>query len=277
MNRVSPPLKTHGGKNYLATKIVGLMAPHTHFVEPYFGGGAVLLAKDPIGVSEVVNDINLALTNFWRVIQSPALFSEFYYGLECCPFSEWEWITAGHALTTWKRAGSPIPDVSAARAFFVRCRQSMAGRMKDFAPLSRTRTRAGVNEQASAWMSAVDGLYEVHIRMRPVVVLCGCDALKVIRQQDGLDVLMYLDHPYLQETRTSPDVYDHEMSREDHERLLDLLTTGGLRGKFLISGYDSPLYRRKLSSWNRHSFDLPNNAAAGTSKRRMTELLWMNY
>jgi len=75
----SQPLKWHGGKYYLADRIIGLMPPHIHYVEPYFGGGAVLFRKDPYdkrhvvksvneGCSEVVNDINDKLCNFWEVI-----------------------------------------------------------------------------------------------------------------------------------------------------------------------------------------------------------------
>jgi D12 class N6 adenine-specific DNA methyltransferase len=56
-DRISPPLKWHGGKWYLAPKIVALMPAHVHYVEPFAGGLSVLLAKDPAGVSEVVNDI----------------------------------------------------------------------------------------------------------------------------------------------------------------------------------------------------------------------------
>ena len=41
------PLKWHGGKYYLASKIVRLMPAHLHYVEPFFGGGAVLFARDP--------------------------------------------------------------------------------------------------------------------------------------------------------------------------------------------------------------------------------------
>lgn len=68
-NRPGPPLKWHGGKHYLAQDIVAMMPPRCrrpgnpaaddtgwlHYVEPYFGGGAVLLANDPIGISEVAN------------------------------------------------------------------------------------------------------------------------------------------------------------------------------------------------------------------------------
>ena len=60
---LTQPIKWHGGKHYLAAKIINLMPEHIHFVEPFFGGGSVLLEKDPTGVSEVVNDIDGELTN----------------------------------------------------------------------------------------------------------------------------------------------------------------------------------------------------------------------
>ena len=75
--QLTPPLKWPGGKHYLAKDIIDLMPLHTHYVEPYFGGGAVLLAKNPEGVSEVVNDLNGDLTNFWRVLQNESDFEQF--------------------------------------------------------------------------------------------------------------------------------------------------------------------------------------------------------
>lgn len=44
---LSQPLKWHGGKHYLAQKIIDLMPKHLHYVEPFGGGLAVLLNKDP--------------------------------------------------------------------------------------------------------------------------------------------------------------------------------------------------------------------------------------
>jgi DNA adenine methylase len=72
---LSLPLKWHGGKHYLARHIVGLMPPHVHYVEPFVGGLAVLLRKNPDGVSEVVNDLLGDLTNFWRVLQGEDTFA----------------------------------------------------------------------------------------------------------------------------------------------------------------------------------------------------------
>jgi hypothetical protein len=99
--RLAPPLKWHGGKHYLAPKIVALMPPRCqtpnkpapddtgwlHYVEPYAGGLSVLLANDPHGISEVVSDMHGELTNFWRVLQDPALFAEFVRRLDAVPFA----------------------------------------------------------------------------------------------------------------------------------------------------------------------------------------------
>jgi DNA adenine methylase len=65
------------------------------------------------------------------------------------------------------------------------------------------------------------------------------------------------------------------MAEADHRRLLEVLVRAD--GKVLISGYRSDLYDQLLAGWTRHDFDLPNNAAGGASKRRMTECVWLNF
>jgi DNA adenine methylase len=273
---IDPPLKWHGGKHYLAKKIIALMPPHTHYVEPFFGGGSVMLAKDPEGVSEVANDLNGGLSRFWTVMQSEQLFTQFYERMQSTPFSEYEFDDAKLWLKVFEERADGLATVDRAAAFFIVCRQSMSGRMKDFAPLSRTRVRRGMNEQASAWMNAVDGLPAVHARLRRVVIL-NQPAVDVIRKQDGEATLFYLDPPYLHETRTSTGEYLHEMTHEQHEELL--IALAGTKGKFLLSGYDSELYRRYESAngWHRYTFELPNNSASGDTKRRMTEVVWTNF
>lgn len=264
--RVPLPLKWHGGKFYLATKIVAIMPPHVHYVEPYAGGLSVLLATDPEGRSEVANDIDGNLTNFWRVLQGEESFARFYRVLQAVPFSEAEWREAA-AFN-----GSDL--VERAVRFFINCRQSLAGRMDGFAPLSRTRTRRGMNEQASAWLNAVEGLPLVHARLKRVAIL-NRDAVEVIRQQDGKDTLFYLDPPYLGETRTSDDVYAHEMDADRHAEMLEAIRK--CAGRVMLSGYPSDLYDTRLRDWTRHEFTLPNQAAGGKRKRRMTEVVWCNF
>lgn len=271
---IGEPLKWHGGKAYLASKIIALMPTHLHYVEPFAGGLSVLLAKDPEGVSEVVNDLNGDLTIFWRVLACEHQFREFIRAVEAVPFSESEWEASSKVEILPNELS--VSAVRTAVAFFIRCRQSLAGRMDSFAPLSRTRTRRGMNEQASAWITAVDGLPAVHARLRRVVIL-NRDALYVIRQQDGPETLFYLDPPYLHETRATTGEYAHEMTAEQHSELLNVLA--GIEGKFMLSGYFSELYHdmANLMGWNRHDFTLPNNSASGKTKRKMTECVWCNF
>jgi DNA adenine methylase len=131
-----------------------------------------------------------------------------------------------------------------------------------------------MNEQASAWLTAIEGLPAVHERLKRVVIL-NHNALDVIRQQDGPNTLFYLDPPYLQETRTSKEVYRYEMTMAQHMQLIDTIKQSS--SKIIISGYPSLTYNQRLIEWNRHDFKIPNQAAGGKKKRIMTECVWCNF
>lgn len=280
------PLKWHGGKHYLARKILELMPDHVHYVEPFFGGGSVLLQKESEGVSEVVNDVHLELTNFWRVLQNAAAFQEFSQAVSLIPFSQIEWESAKkrveERIAAWngRMGGDPdlvvdtTPDPVRAVDFFVVARQSRAGKMDSFATMSRNRTRRLMNEQAASWIGAVEGLPAVAERLRRVVIFCK-DAAKLIKSEDGPNTLFYLDPPYLHETRITTADYDFEMSVPQHERLLDVLLA--CEGKILLSGYPSDLYNRRLADWRIVDVPIDNKASSAKSKPRMIERIWMNY
>lgn len=270
------------------------MPPHLHYVEPYFGGGSVLLARDPQrnwmsdsqekipsalqGASEVVNDIHGELTNFWRVLKDERDFAQFLRIIELTPFSQVEFEDALEESSLEQlEQESPEPDrVQRAVRFFVLARQSRQGLMRDFATLSRNRTRSRINEQVSAWLSVVDGLPDVHRRLRNVVIL-NQKACDVIRKQDGPLTLFYCDPPYLHETRSTTGEYRFEMTENQHWELLE--TLAGIQGKFMLSGYPSEPYSQWQTrhGWNCHQMQIDNKAASGKSKEIMTECLWCNF
>jgi len=260
-----------GGKAYLASRLweIASKIPHIHRVEPYAGGLSFTLASEPEGYSEVVGDIHVGLTNFWRVLQDDKAFDLFKRRIDAVPFSEWEWKKSNRSLLLDEI------DVSHAVAFFIHCRQSLAGRMKDFATLSRNRTRRGMNEQASAWLTCIEGLPAVHARLKRVVIL-NRPALDVIRQQDGENTLFYIDAPYIHDTRASTGEYEHEMTDEEHQELIDLLLT--IKGKALVSMYHHAIYDvlHERHGWKLTEFDLPNNASGAEVKKRKIECVWQN-
>lgn len=253
------------------------MPPHLHYVEPYVGGGAVLLARGP-GRQPAVAGASQGRLRVGQRPERPAgqllarapgrgAFQQFRRAVEAMPFARVEW-EAAHAHIY---GHDPVAD---AVAFFVDCRQSLAGRMTGFTGVTRTRTRRGMNGNASEWVGAVDGLAAVLARLRRVIVE-NLPALDLIRREDGPGTLFYCDPPYLHDTRAATDAYAFEMSEADHRGLLEALRQ--CRGKVMLSGYPSELYDRTLAGWSRHTFELPNNAAGGKAKGRETEVLWCNF
>ena len=254
------PLKWHGGKSYLAKKILTNLPPHIRYCEPYFGGGSVLFAKDPEGHSEAVNDIYSDLMNFWEVLRSNG--DEFIRLASLVPLSD-----AGHNF--------PDTEIGNALAFFVWYRQSRQALGKDYVTPTK-RIRRGMNEQVSQWLSAVYGLPEAAERLRRVEIR-SMDALTFIENYDNPDTLFYCDPPYLEETRVSKKCYEHEMSEQDHVALLRSLSQ--LDGKFILSAYPSELYNSAVSryEWTVEEIQIDNKASSQKIKPVKTELLIRNY
>jgi DNA adenine methylase len=267
---MNSPLKWHGGKHFLAKRIVELMPAHTSYLDAYAGGLSVLLSKPSEGISEYANDLNGELTNFWGVLSNEVCFEQFSRCMAATPLSEY--LFDGSLYP----AEPVTSNIERAYWFFIRSRQSRQGLGRDYCtPTSRR--RRGMNENVSAWLSAVDGLPEIHARLRRVEVW-NRPAVEAIAKLDGPDFLVYCDPPYLHETRSTTGEYgDFEMNTADHKKLL--LTLAGMKGKFLLSGYPSQLYTdtASLCGWKCHTFDLPNNASSSATKERKTECLWRNY
>lgn len=272
---VSSPIKRHGGKAYLASKIRALFPPHTRYCEPFFGSGAVLFSGDGEGVAEYANDLDYELSHFWQVLSDVELWNEFFDKAQMTPFSKPHFIGSKFRLALERLQPSSDP-VGAALAFFIRNRQSRQALGKDFATPT-TRLRRGMNEQVSAWLSAVDGLPEFHQRLRRVEIRCQ-PALDFIRELDGPETLFYCDPPYMHETRSTTKEYgEYEMSEQDHAKLLIVLSE--IKGKFCLSGYRSKLYDQAAIDykWRRVDFEIPNQASSAKTKERKAESVWMNY
>lgn len=254
----------------MSKKIRSLMPPHSRYIEPFFGSGAVLFSGDGENVAEFANDLDWALTNFWTVLRRPDLFEQFSRLIAATPFSQVEFASGCENIT-----GDYLPAVKQAAFFFIRNRQSRQALGKSFCTPTR-RLRRGMNEQVSAWLSAVDGLPEFHARLRRVEIRC-MDAVKFIRELDWFDCLAYVDPPYLHDTRTVTDAYAHEMTDSQHSELLDTLAR--MKGRFVLSGYPNELYDRvaRRCNWNYVDVTIDNKSSGAKVKEKKTERLWMNF
>jgi DNA adenine methylase len=276
----------NGGKFYMAKKIIELMPPrcknsnapspsdmgYITYIEPFFGGGSVLFANNPEGISEIVNDIDKQLTNFWKVLQSKEHFENFLRLCQSTPFSELQYQDAQY----FNAETDNLPTL--AWKFFIRNRQSRQGLGTCFATLSKNRTRRGMNEQAASWLSAIDGLEKFHKRLQRVVILTS-EARYVIKNHDSSRTFFYVDPPYMHETRHGGHggEYKYEMSDYQHQQLLETLSK--IKGRFILSSYDSELYRNfaQKYSWKCNRIDIDNKSSSAKVKEIKTECLWRNY
>lgn len=86
---------------------------------------------------------------------------------------------------------------------------------------------------------------------------------------DQPDTLIYADPPYLMETRKGGKLYQFEMDKKAHRRLLNILTKA--RCMVMISGYRSAFYDDALIGFHRVDYQ------AQTRRGMVPESLWMNF
>lgn len=268
--KITKPLKYSGGKHYMAKTIHELAIkaePYLHRVIPFFGSGSEFWEWKHEGVSEVINDIDDDIINFYKILKDPVSFADFQVQVSLTPFSRSVFNNAlSNALTPVERAVST----------FVKCRQSMAAAGRSFAPTCVNRVRNGMNANVSAYLSAIDGLEAVHERLRKVLVE-NLDFRVIMKKNDGASTLFYLDPPYCHNTRQSKKLYKHEMTEQDHIDMLDIITDPSFKSKVILSGYDNILYKKRLNYWGRLEKILPNQMSASSTKDKETEVLWYNF
>lgn len=107
----------------------------------------------------------------------------------------------------------------------------------------------------------------------PGVTILPGDAIERLKRIDwSAETMLYLDPPYLLETRSCQrPLYHHEFSTiEQHRALLTLLRR--LPCMIAISGYWSALYELELAGWRSSTFQTVKRSGEAA-----TEWLWMNY
>ena len=86
-----PALRWHGGKWLLGPWILSHFHAHRVYVEPFGGGGSVLLRK-PRSYAEIYNDLDSDVVNFFRVARDRG--DELRRLLFMTPFARDEFVSA---------------------------------------------------------------------------------------------------------------------------------------------------------------------------------------
>ena len=243
-----------GSKWSMAEWIISHMPPHTTYLEPFFGSGAVFFNKAPSAL-ETINDLDGDVVNLFKVIRDRP--EELSNAIRWTAYSREEYYASyAPAENEFERA----------RQFMVRCWMGQGPKM-----CARTGWRSVMKandpQPAKQWVDVpsrilahAERLIGVQIENQPAVQLLG--------RYNQADVLVYADPPYVLETRSGA-IYRHEMLEDEHIKLLDALDEH--QGPVILSGYAHQLYDDRLRDWHRVTKD-----SLAQRGKIAEEVLWIN-
>ena len=268
MSVTRPALRYLGGKWKLAPWIISHFPHHRVYAEP-FGGAASVLLRKPRSQGECYNDLDGSVVNLFTVLRDAGTCAELCRRITLTPFARAEYDTA------FEVTDDPI---EAARRLIVR---SFMGHGSSSAVAERsTGFRASLVNRGGAlpsgeWATMPASVARVGQRMTGVLIE-NRPALAIIDRYDLADALIYLDPPYVPETRSQKRKggslfhgYAHELDYEGHEELIERILEAD--AMIVLSGYDNDLYNARLAGWGRHEMETHTHGALG---RR--EVLWVS-
>jgi DNA adenine methylase len=254
------PLTYYGGKQQLAQTIIKLIPAHKVYCEPFVGGAAIFFTKKP-SASEIINDTNGELINFYEVAQRdfPALEKEVAISLHSRKqFKHAEVIYANPEM---------FDRVKRAWAIWVLANCSY-GAMLDSsfaydAKGQRTRVFKVKREAFTI---------DIAIRLQNTQIEC-CDALRIIKSRDSKDTFFYLDPPYVGADQGHYDGY----TQHDFDALLSILTQ--IKGRFLLSSYRNSALAEISTKrgWSTQEFKMASPMTNDKKTVKKIEVLTANY
>ncbi len=282
------PICWFGGKSLLVKKLLAYVPPHKYYLEVFGGGASLLLAKEPSDF-EVYNDFDDGLFNFWKVIHDKDKFKKFYEKAQLTYYAR---SIYNYSKENWDKTDD---EVEKAYLWWIVAKMNFSGEFGSGWGIIISESCNHMARRNSALLSTIDNLPEIHKRMQRVQIekkdwLECIETYTVNTTWNYENSFIYLDPPYVKSTRRSGG-YEHELTEEDHKKLVKYLIENKKRNKFILSGYDNEIYKElEENSWKKVCWDVACSSAGRTrasgirgkgatfsNNQRRTECIWINY
>ncbi len=248
-----------GGKSLLAKKIIPMFPDHKCYVEVFAGAAWLLFKKDDaVSDVEIINDINLDLVTLYRVVK--------HHLEEFIRYFKWILVSRDEFYRFRKEAPETLTDIQKAVRFYYLLKLGYAARIKDPSFSIATTSKPRLN-----LLRIEEDLSAVHLRLSRVFIE-NRDYAEVFSRFDKPDTFFYIDPPYY----GCEDYYgDGIFDRSDFMKLRDILAS--VAGKFILSINDVDHIRDLFQGFRIETVETSYSAAGANKKKRVNELLIMNY
>lgn len=244
-----------GGKRRLAKRILPLLGEHRTYVEPFAGGAAVFMMKEPSKV-EVINDINSDLVTLYRVVRNH--LEEFVRHFR------WALISREEFLTAKRIDPSTLTDIQRAARFYYLQRLAFGAKVEG--------RSFGVDSSGPPRLNLLrieEDLSTAHIRLARTTIehLPWSDC---VTRYDRADAVHYLDPPYW-----GTEGYDVPFGLEQYQHMAELAKT--IKGRMLISVNDIPEMHQAFAGLEMESIPIKYTVGGGKNTAQRSELLIRNF
>ncbi|MDD2984684.1 MAG: DNA adenine methylase [Crocinitomicaceae bacterium] len=260
---IKTPISYYGGKQMMIKEIIPLIPEHRIYVEPFFGGGAIFWAKEP-SKTEVINDVNMNIVNFYEVLKHD--FFKLRAKVEATLHSRETYKKAMIIYDSpWLFADDPVIR---AWSFYVVTNQGFSSKIGTW---GYDRDKRAVTIQ-----NKIDSFKEELSERIKYVQIEQNDAHKVILSRDTEETFHYVDPPYIDSNQGHYGGYTIDHYRRDLEAL------SKVKGKFLLSSYPSEILDEftKEHGWYTKTFEktlCASNGAKLNVRKKKVEVLTANF
>ena len=280
-NRPPSLVKWIGSKGRMLELIYSLVPAHACWGDVFGGSFTVTIAKKR-SPSELINDLDGDIVNFFSTLSDPKCFEELYHRIRYSVSSR----VVFDAVVKDLKAGNYKDNIHRAWMFWYKCNCGLTiaptawrrtARFKPYiarsldADLEPTNQWGGLPPQSRVRENlelTADRLFRVQLENR--------DTLVLIPEIDCETTFIYADPPYDNNVRTAS--YATDTTQDFHDKFVD--TIGGIKGMGIVSGYDSPIYNRLESDygWERVEYKTRMTTAPRSTEiaaPTRTEILWI--
>ena len=250
--RLRSPLRWAGGKSRLRDLIVGLIPPHSCYVEPFAGAAWVLFGKPQSDV-EVLNDVDGEIVTFFRTLRDRYQ--------ELARSFEWELVSRAEFDRLAATDPTTLTDTQRAHRFYYLIMAGWGGEAAHPRFQTSRKDAGHGNRLIGALATLSQRLQPVHQRLQSVIIE-HLDWRDCVRRYDSPDTVMYLDPPY------PGNGVNYRFNMKGQEEHLELaLVLKESKCSWILSSYDTARVRELFRDYHVTTVSAASGMRAGPDQR----------